>query len=339
MHAPSHKRKRGGRAEPTTAPRTIHLRALQQRYRQQENWPSSVTACRASFSTALAGYRALARSLRTVLQVLEYIPRQRAIGPRRLWAGTQACRHGPHRADLASPARIWRCRTGKPVISNHLGNESRFGRPDPAPARHHRAMNVILQATAGRSGPRGRQPVGGRVHPRMTSLPAGTANLLGMAIERDRHERSLKAALERQEVLLKEMSHRVKNSLMIVSSSFSCRPAPVATGPHPYLEEAAHRLSAVARAHDQLFKAPMSSAWTLESMSRRSARDLAQRCAVPSFAPTPSTTPRFPPTRHIAGLDRQRTRHNAAKYAYPDRPGGTIWSPCTHWRQAFDLRA
>ena len=42
-----------------------------------------------------------------------------------------------------------------------------------------------------------------------------------MAIERERHVTMLKAALERDETLLKEMNHRVKNSLTIVSSMLS----------------------------------------------------------------------------------------------------------------------
>ena len=46
----------------------------------------------------------------------------------------------------------------------------------------------------------------------------GAANVLGMAIERERQDRSLKAALAHQEVLLKEITHRVKNSLAIVAS-------------------------------------------------------------------------------------------------------------------------
>ena len=44
----------------------------------------------------------------------------------------------------------------------------------------------------------------------------GAANILGMAIERERHERNLKAALERHQFLIKEMNHRVKNSLALV---------------------------------------------------------------------------------------------------------------------------
>ena len=46
----------------------------------------------------------------------------------------------------------------------------------------------------------------------------GAANILGMAIERERHDRSLTAALEKHQVLLKEMNHRIKNSLAIVAS-------------------------------------------------------------------------------------------------------------------------
>ena len=46
----------------------------------------------------------------------------------------------------------------------------------------------------------------------------GAANILGMAIERQQYERKLKAALDRHQVLLKEINHRVKNSLQVVVS-------------------------------------------------------------------------------------------------------------------------
>jgi hypothetical protein len=48
----------------------------------------------------------------------------------------------------------------------------------------------------------------------------GAANVVGMAIERERQDRSLKAALAHQEVLFKEITHRVKNSLAIVEGPF-----------------------------------------------------------------------------------------------------------------------
>ena len=46
----------------------------------------------------------------------------------------------------------------------------------------------------------------------------GAANILGMALERDRHDRELQQALEYQQMLVSEIDHRVKNSLQLVSS-------------------------------------------------------------------------------------------------------------------------
>ena len=122
-------------------------------------------------------------------------------------------------ADLASPAGF-ALRTGKPVISNHLENEERFRTPEIL-AEHgiYRAMNVILQ---GDGRPFGVLEVDSRSEDEFVehdiAFLQGAANILGMAIERERRERSLKAALNRHQVLLKEMNHRVKNSLTIASS-------------------------------------------------------------------------------------------------------------------------
>ena len=81
----------------------------------------------------------------------------------------------------------------------------------------------------------------------------GAANILGMAIERERYEQSLKAAVARHEVLLKEINHRVKNSLALVVSMLRLQARddddPKVT---ERLEEASTRIIAVARAHDQI---------------------------------------------------------------------------------------
>src|SRR6185437_3049247 len=122
-------------------------------------------------------------------------------------------------ADLESPAGF-ALRTGKPVISNHLENEERFRTPDVL-ASHgvRRAMNVILQ---GDGKPFGVLEVDSRSEDTFVehdlAFLQGAANILGMAIERERHERRLKAALERHQFLIKEMNHRVKNSLALVAS-------------------------------------------------------------------------------------------------------------------------
>jgi GAF domain-containing protein len=121
--------------------------------------------------------------------------------------------------DFASPAGF-ALRTGKPVISNHLENEERFRTPELLVEYGiRRAMNVILQ---GDGSPFGVLEVDSRSEGEFNehdiSFLQGAANILGMAIERQRYERNLKAALDRHEVLLGEINHRVKNSLQLVAS-------------------------------------------------------------------------------------------------------------------------
>jgi two-component sensor histidine kinase len=159
-------------------------------------------------------------------------------------------------ADLASPAGF-ALRTGKPVISNHLENEDRFRTPELL-VQHgvRRAMNVILQ---GDGTPFGVLEVDSRSEGEFVqhdlAFLQGAANILGMAIERQRHERSLKMALERQRLLLSELNHRVKNSLSIVSSMLSLQ---ANTNDDEslklHLREAASRVATVARAHERLYQ-------------------------------------------------------------------------------------
>ncbi len=83
----------------------------------------------------------------------------------------------------------------------------------------------------------------------------GAANILGMAIERQRYERNLRDALEHQKVLVNEINHRVKNSLQLVASMFNLQatasgdPALVQS-----LNEAIGRVTAVARVHERLYR-------------------------------------------------------------------------------------
>ena len=92
----------------------------------------------------------------------------------------------------------------------HLENEDRFRTPELL-RQHgiHRAMNVILQ---GDGKPFGVLEVDsksdGQFVEQDIAFLQGAANILGMAIERDRRERRLEMALERQQSLLKEVNHR-----------------------------------------------------------------------------------------------------------------------------------
>jgi two-component sensor histidine kinase len=115
-------------------------------------------------------------------------------------------------------------------------------------------MNVILQ---GDSSPYGVLEVDSRSEGEFgehdIAFLQGAANILGMAIERQRHERQLKTALDRQQVLLKEISHRVKNSLQIVSGMLHLQANTVDDDAiKAHLAEASGRVSAIGRAYERL---------------------------------------------------------------------------------------
>ncbi len=159
-------------------------------------------------------------------------------------------------ADLASPAGF-ALKTGKPAVSNHLENEERFRTPELL-ARYgvSRAMNVILQ---GDGAPFGVLEVDSRSDNDFTEqdIPflQGAANILGMALERERNQRLLTGALERHQVLLREMNHRIKNSLSIVISMIRLQVKDTgSTIASEQLEAAALRVHAVARAHERLYQ-------------------------------------------------------------------------------------
>lgn len=167
-------------------------------------------------------------------------------------------------ADLASPAG-YALKTGQPVISNHLENERRFRTPQLM-ADHgvRRALNVLIR---NREGDFGVLEVDdtreGQFDEADIAFMQGFANLLGGAIERQRSEARLQAALDRQELLTREMSHRVKNSLATVAGLLSlqarttenqqARDAQSDEVRHA-LEDAGARIATVAEVHDHLWR-------------------------------------------------------------------------------------
>jgi len=229
-------------------------------------------------------------------------------------------------ADLASPSG-YALRTGKPVISNHLQSEQRFRTPELL-ATHgiRRAMNVILQ---GDGAPFGVLEVDSRSEGEFSEddVPflQGAANILGMAIERQRREQALKTALERQELLVKEINHRVKNSLQIVVSMLNLQ-----AGDDPEvaqrLNEASTRVMAIARAHDRLYRSPYIEKIELAGYLSEVCRDLQEL--------TPSCDIRFEGAEPIfLTTDRAISVAvivteliiNAAKHAYPECGRGEVW--------------
>src|SRR6266550_4415126 len=229
-------------------------------------------------------------------------------------------------ADLESPSGF-ALRTGKPVISNHLENEQRFRTPELL-VEHgiRRAMNVILQ---GDGSPYGVLEVDSRSEGEFTehdiAFLQGAANILGMAIERQRHERALTAALEHQKVLVKEINHRVKNSLQLVASmlNLQAKGDPQVGG---RLQEASSRIIAIGRAHDRLYRSPQIEKIELAGYLSDICHDLKEvtpNCDI-SFQGSEAL---FLSTDRAIGLALIVTElvANAAKHAYPSGTRGQIW--------------
>ena len=230
-------------------------------------------------------------------------------------------------ADVASPAGF-ALRTGKPVISNHLGSEERFRTPDIL-VQHgiRRAMNVILQ---GDGKPFGVLEVDSKSDDDFVehdlAFLQGSANVLGMAIERERTERHLKAALIRQQFLVKEMNHRVKNSLAIVASLIHLQ-GRAGNGETAYqFEETARRVSAIARAHERLYRNNNVESMDLGAYVGEVCEDMdssVANCTVMVDA-QPHIDVKVDDAISIALIIVELIT-NSAKYAYPDGTGGTIW--------------
>ena len=236
--------------------------------------------------------------------------------------------HATVGADLASPAG-YALRTGKPVISNHLEKEQRFRTPELL-VEHgiRRAMNVILQ---GDGSPFGVLEVDsqseGEFGEHDIAFLQGAANILGMAIEQQQYQRKLEAALARHQILLREVNHRVKNSLQVVSSLLHLQ-ASSAGDPDltSRLNEASTRISAVGRAYERLAYNPDYENIGLASYLREVVGDLESAvapCKVQLEAPEEI---QFAADRAIlVALGINELVLNAGKHAYPNSSGGPIW--------------
>src|SRR5512139_3212417 len=255
-------------------------------------------------------------------KVMEYMPAENRLLVRAGVGWSEGVvGHATIGADLASPAG-YALRTGKPVISNHLENEERFRTPELL-VEHgiRRAMNVILQ---GDGSPFGVLEVDskseGEFSEHDVAFLQGAANILGMAIEQQQYQRKLKAALDRHQVLLKEVNHRVKNSLQVVSSMLHLQASAVGD---PILSErlteASTRISAVGRAYERLAYNADYEKIGLVGYLREVVDDL-ETAVAPSkvHLETPEEIQFAADSAILIALIINELVLNAGKYAYPD---------------------
>jgi two-component sensor histidine kinase len=224
-------------------------------------------------------------------------------------------------ADTASPAG-YALKTGKAVISNHLDIEERFRTPELLVQYGiRRAMNVIL---AGDGSPFGVLEVDSRSEGEFSESDIvflrGIANILGMAIERQRVEENLRKALDRAQVLTREVNHRVNNSLQIVASMLHLQSSVAESEEvRQELRQAGSRITAIARAHRRLYSGDDIEALDFGAYLREVCKEIA--AAIPDCEIKVSAaegvvirTDRAVP----AVLLVNELITNAAKYAYPD---------------------
>ncbi len=229
--------------------------------------------------------------------------------------------------DLGSPAGF-ALRTGKPVISNHLENEERFRTPELLITNGiRRAMNVILQ---GDGKPFGVLEVDSRSEGEFDehdiAFLQGAANLLGMAIERQRIEANLRASLDQREVLLQEMNHRVKNSLQLVASMLHLQAGSSDDeAVRHQLRDASSRITAIARAHQRLYRSDQVrsidlAAYLVDLCGDLEASTGERQIQVAVPGPVEIVTDRAIPVALVV----TELVTNAAKYAYADGETGII---------------
>lgn len=233
-------------------------------------------------------------------------------------------------ADLESPAGF-AFQTRRAVISNHLQAEARFRTPRIL-ADHDvkRAINVVLLVE---DEPYGvlevDSPIEGRFTDKDLAFMQAFANLLGVALERQRfedalrdNEEQLRQALEHQHVLTQEVSHRVKNSLAIVAGLLRVQSNGSSSGEvRQALRDAETRVLTIAQLHDRLWQTGEVRSVNLEDFleelcekfSSSAATSVLTCEAPPVMIPTDDAIP--------LGLLVNELVTNAMKYAFPQNPG------------------
>jgi two-component sensor histidine kinase len=317
---------------PGNEPEDLTGRALRLRIRQQELLAElGVLALQRTSFTDLLNHtaRMTAEGLDAeYCKIMEYIPADKRLLVR---AGVGwdegVVGNATVGADLDSPAG-YALQTGKPVISNHLENEERFRTPELL-AEHgiRRAMNVILQ---GDGLPFGVLEVDSRSEGEFgehdIAFLQGAANILGMAIEQQQYQRKLQAALDRHQILLKEVNHRVKNSLQLVSSMLQLQANTVGDPAlSERLIEASTRILAVGRAYNRLAYNADYENIDLVGYLREVVEDLEAAVAPCKIQLETSKEIRFAADRAIlVALIVNELILNAGRHAYPDSPDGVI---------------
>lgn len=228
-------------------------------------------------------------------------------------------------ADIESPAG-YAFHTGSPVISNHLEGEDQFRTP-LLMIEHgvKRAINVLITYGGGRWGVlEVDSSSAGEFEAADLAFLQGLANFIGVALDRQVAEDRLSQALDYQKILVQEASHRVKNSLAILSSMLTMKAKwSKTTKEADALGEASSRVIAVARTHDRLWREAGGDMINLGALLVDLCKNLAEQLEHIEIQCSPEAI-EVPPD-HAASFALLLTElvSNAAKHAY-DENGGVV---------------
>ncbi|WP_375291526.1 sensor histidine kinase [Qipengyuania sp.] len=227
-------------------------------------------------------------------------------------------------ADTGSPAG-YAFQTGNAAISNHLSKETRFRTPDFM-ANHgvKRAINILIEVNGKNYGVLevdSRDP--GQFSEADLSFMRGFAHLIGVALERQKIEEALKVASQHERLLTQEASHRIKNSLGMVSSILAMQSREAQNEEiTAILGDAQERVEAIGMAHDLLWRSKSVGMIDLADMIGEVAENLASHAPEHKIESDLESQIVSADIAIPVGLVINELITNAVKYAYED--GGTI---------------
>jgi two-component sensor histidine kinase len=154
-----------------------------------------------------------------------------------------------------------------------------------------------------------------------------------MARALQERESQLFEALQQKDLLLKEVNHRIKNSLQLVASLFGLQRAHVRDPEaRRQFDEAGRRINTVAQIHQRLYQDADVDRVSLDNFLREMCADLTNVAGGDRISITCDVSPCHLPTQEVipVALIVNELITNAFKYSYPDQAqGGLIRLSCS----------